>query len=405
MNIAMFADGYYPRINGVTTSVESYARKLSELGHHVVIVAPSYPIEEQKNGRYIEAESDAKQPFSVLRLKSNQLVFSKVDRSVRRNQFAVLVRSLDAFKPDVLHINSEWVLGGFALRYSKLRGTPVVFTLHTLWEKYILNYTKIVPASFVPLFVKTVEHRFISAASQLIVPTELIRHVAERYGASCNITILPTGIPDFKLNYNKTYAAQIKAQLLEKFPALAGKRILVYVGRPAKEKNMPFLLSAFEQIKATHKDTALLIVGGGPVEGELHAIANKSKYRDSIVFTGFVSSEDVTYYYSLADVFVFPSKTETQGLVTLEAMRCGIPVVAIGEMGTVDVMQGDHGGFMVEDDTAQFVQKVNLLLDDEKLRTEKAKEAALWGSKWSLKILTPQLVTVYENAVKSRGAN
>ena len=131
------ADGYYPRINGVTTSVESYARKLSELGHHVVIVAPSYPIEEQKNGRYIEAESDAKQPFSVLRLKSNQLVFSKVDRSVRRNQFAVLVRSLDAFKPDVLHINSEWVLGGFALRYSKLRGTRFVFTLHNLWEKSI----------------------------------------------------------------------------------------------------------------------------------------------------------------------------------------------------------------------------------------------------------------------------
>ena len=398
MRIALFSDSYYPRINGVTVSVESYAKKLTEFGHTVAIVVPSYPLPQQKDGLYMEEELDKKQCFTIIRLRSRTLVFSRADRSVLRNQWKVMEHALDSFKPDVIHINTEWVIGGFAVKYAKLRKVPVVFTLHTLWEKYITGYTKVIPPHLVPFIVKTCERKYLNAASQLIVPTELISQVAKRYGATCPITTLPTGIPDMKLEYNETIAKQIKETLFASHPVLNGKQILIYVGRLAKEKNMNFLIDAFEIIKQTHENTVLLIVGGGPIESELHTRAAKSPYSDSIVFTGFVRPETVTYYYSLADVFVFPSKTETQGLVTLEAMRCGIPVVAIGEMGTEDVMQGDHGGFMVKDNLPEFVEKTSLLLDDKQLHDEKAQEALSWGSKWSLQTLTPQLINVYKAA-------
>lgn len=402
MKIAIFTDSFFPRINGVVVSVNSFAGKLVEAGHSVLIVTATYTEKQQIEGQYIEKEFDSRQTFSVLRLNAKRLLFSPQDRSIYYNQWKVALKALDAFKPDVLHINTEWVTGKFALRYHQLRGTPVVFTMHTYWEKYVLNYTKLVPPHLLPFVIKTGEHPFLSAASQLIVPTEQMAQVAQRYGVLCPITILPTGIPDLQQKYNEKMATVIKQSLYETYPALKGKRLLIYIGRIAKEKNLPFLLTILEKVQRDHPQTALLVVGGGPSEAEFASLARTSPVSDSVFFTGFVKSENVIYYYSLGEVFVFPSKTETQGLVTLEAMRSGVPVVAIGEMGTIDVMQGDHGGFMVTDDTDVFAQKVSLLLSDQKLHAEKAREAIEWGSRWSLKILAPKLIDVYEKAYRSQ---
>lgn len=401
MNIALFTDSFFPRINGVVVSVNSFAIKLSELGHNVLIVTSTYTEKQQIDGQYIEKDLDKNQPFSILRLKSKPMFFSPADRSIFLSQWQLTLDTLDAFKPDVLHVNTEWVAGRFAVRYNKLRKTPLVFTLHTYWEKYISNYVKFVMPQLLPFIVKTGEHPYLQNASQLIVPTEQMIQVAQKYGVNCPITILPTGIPDLNQQYDKQTALSIKEKLYSEFPKLQSSRLLIYIGRLAKEKNLPFLLDMLEKVKKTHPDTVLLIVGGGPKEGDLKSLAQKSPVGDSVFFTGFVKSEDVIYYYSLGEVFVFPSKTETQGLVTLEAMRSGIPVVAIGEMGTIDVMQGDHGGFMVKDDIDEFSSKVCLLLDDKKLHDQKAKEAIEWGSNWSLKSLVPKLIDVYTRAIEN----
>ena len=103
----------------------------------------------------------------------------------------------------------------------------------------------------------------------------------------------------------------------------------------------------------------------------------------------------------MADVFVFPSCTETQGLVTVEAMLAGLPVVAIGEMGTVDVMQGNNGGFMVNNDVNEFSEKVIQLLKDKKLYSQKQTEAKEWAKKWSISTLTPKLIEYYEKAIET----
>ena len=101
-------------------------------------------------------------------------------------------------------------------------------------------------------------------------------------------------------------------------------------------------------------------------------------------------------------MFVFPSVTETQGLVTIEAMLSGLPVVAIGEMGTLDVMQGDNGGFMVKNDVTEFSDSVIDLLSDSKLYKTKSAEALEWGKQWSMNTLTPKLVELYQKGIDSR---
>ena len=152
------------------------------------------------------------------------------------------------------------------------------------------------------------------------------------------------------------------------------------------------------EVKKSVPDTALVFVGGGAEYEPLKARAKKLKCAWDICFAGYRTKEELAYFYDVSDVFVFPSKTETQGLVTVEAMLSGVPVVAIGEMGTVDVMQGDHGGFMVKDDVAEFSDKVVALLKNQQLRKKKAQEALDWGKKWKISALTPRLLECYEKA-------
>ena len=122
----------------------------------------------------------------------------------------------------------------------------------------------------------------------------------------------------------------------------------------------------------------------------------------NICFTGYRSRTELAYFYHLSKVFVFPSLTETQGLVTIEAMLSGLPVVAIGEMGTLDVMQGDNGGFMVKNDVTEFSSRVIELLTDSDLYNKKRAEALEWGKQWSMNTLTPKLIELYQKGIEAR---
>jgi glycosyltransferase involved in cell wall biosynthesis len=117
------------------------------------------------------------------------------------------------------------------------------------------------------------------------------------------------------------------------------------------------------------------------------------------VFTGYLPRKDLALCYTISEIFVFPSLTETQGLVTLEAMLSGTPVVAIGEMGTIMVMGGDNGGFMVKNDPVEFTGRVLELLGDDDLQRRKSEEARLHARAWSIEELTVKLVDIYQRTI------
>lgn len=406
MNIAFFTDAYYPRINGVAVSVRSYATKLAEMGHSVCIVCCNYGDEEDKKDKKKKKsflQDDKLHPnLKIYRISSINVFVSKEDKSAKLSAWHDVKHTMDAFKPDIVHINSEFMVGYFGLIYSRHRNIASVYTFHTLWEDYVDGYIKFMPVYPAKKIAKEFIKFYLKRANILIAPTVNIANVIKSYGIERDAKILPTGIPQAldvkKLNVRPLFFNQLHTLL----PRVQKKHVLLYVGRVVKEKNLDFLFPVLAEVKKTFKDTVLVFVGGGPELDNLKEKAKKTGYARDIVFAGYRSREELAYFYSVTDVFVFPSKTETQGLVTLEAMMAGVPVVAIGERGTLDVMKGDNGGFMVKEDVNEFSQRVLELLKDKELYAEKSQEAKKWASQWSLDTLTEKLVTYYEEALAIR---
>lgn len=406
MNIAFFTDAYYPRINGVAVSVRSYATKLAEMGHSVCIVCCNYGDEEDKKDKKKKKsflQDDKLHPnLKIYRISSINVFVSKEDKSAKLSAWHDVKHTMDAFKPDIVHINSEFMVGYFGLIYSRHRNIASVYTFHTLWEDYVDGYIKFMPVYPAKKIAKEFIKFYLKRANILIAPTVNIANVIKSYGIERDAKILPTGIPQAldvkKLNVRPLFFNQLHTLL----PRVQKKHVLLYVGRVVKEKNLDFLFPVLAEVKKTFKDTVLVFVGGGPELDNLKEKAKKTGYARDIVFAGYRSREELAYFYSVTDVFVFPSKTETQGLVTLEAMMAGVPVVAIGERGTLDVMKGDNGGFMVKEDVNEFSQRVLELLKDKELYAEKSQEAKKWASQWSLDTLTEKLVTYYEEAIAIR---
>ena len=396
----MFTDAYFPRINGVTVSVNSYALELTRLSHEVCVVCLEYSEEQQKRSLFDEKSSDEKSPFRIIRIPSSALIFSKEDRMIRLDKWHYVKKQMDLFRPDVVHINSEWTVGYFGASYARHRSIPYVFTFHTMWEDYLVNYVNFLPAFSLRKIGRGVVKFYLKRADVIIAPTKRIAQVVSEYGVEKEADILPTGIPPAKEKYSLTRALSISSKLNKKFPGLKGRKILLFVGRIVKEKNLAFLYDVLENVQKFYPKTALLLVGSGPYVDESKSLAKERRLESSVFFTGYATSEDLIYIYKLAQIFVFPSKTETQGLVTVEAMLAGLPVVAIGEMGTVDIMKGDNGGFMVKDDVNEFTEKVLLLLTDQNIRKQKSQEAVKWGKQWKISSLTPRLVKCYEKAIE-----
>ena len=408
MKIAMFVDCYYPRVNGVVVSVKSYSEALVKKGHQVCIVCPEYKQNKNEKTPLFYTDNTVKHnpEVQILRIKSMDLgLWSKDDRLARLDQWYKIKTSMDEWKPDVIHVNCEWAMGWFGITYARHRHVPSVYTFHTLWEEYIACYSKMLPEFASEKVGRELVKFYLKRADEIIVPTERIGKVVDRYDIGKDYDILPTGIPENIAVYEKSYMNVFFNHLHNLLPYVHKKHVLLYVGRIEKEKNLDFLVDMLGEVRKTVNDAVLLFVGGGNYLEGLKAYAKKKPYSWNVCFAGYRTRDELSYFYNFADVFVFSSLTETQGLVTVEAMMCGLPVVAIGEMGTADIMRGDNGGFMVGNDLNEFSQCVCQLLTDSKLHDLKSKEAKEWSKQWSLTLLTDKLIGFYEKAIKRHGEN
>ncbi len=404
----MFSDCYYPRVNGVVVSVHSFVQELVDRGHIVKVVTVEYPddYEFSRDGSPDTGLIDSPN-FSLARLSSKEIIFSKEDRLVRIKQWNLMKCILDEFAPDIIHINSEWLVGYFGAIYARHRKVPCIFTFHTLWEDYIQNYAPILREKISKKIGRDIVKFYLKSANHILAPTSHTAETVRKYGIDTPVELLPTGIPESMFAVDGERLERVRSSLFARFPELRERRILLFAGRVAKEKNLPFLLPVLRRVnqllqgqglqgQAGQKRAALLVAGDGHFMAELKELAAAEGLGRDVFYLGYVGRDDLACLYHLADVFTFPSKTETQGLVTVEAMAAGLPVVAIGEMGTVDVMQGDNGGFMVAEDVEVFSQRVFQLLVDPALHRKKSLEGLQWSRRWSMAALTDRLELAYK---------
>lgn len=404
----MFSDCYYPRVNGVVVSVYSFVQELVKRGHVVKVITVEYPddYEFSKKGDPAAGLMDSPN-FSLNRLSSKEIIFSKEDRLVRIKQWNLMKSILDEFSPDVIHINSEWLVGYFGAIYARHRKIPCLFTFHTLWEDYIQNYAPILREKLSKKIGRDIVKFYLKSANHILAPTPHTAETVRKYGIDTPVELLPTGIPDSMFQVDEVRLERVREELFSRFPQLEGRHLLLFAGRVAKEKNLPFLLPVLRRVNQLLREqrlqessgqerAALLVAGDGHFMAELKELVKREGLAEDVFYLGYVGREDLSCLYRIVDVFTFPSKTETQGLVTVESMAAGLPVVAIGEMGTIDVMQGDNGGFMVAEDVEIFSQRVFQLLSDPALHKKKSQEGLQWSRRWSMGALTDRLEHAYK---------
>lgn len=370
LTIGMFADSYLPEINGVVTSLVSSTRELRRRGHRVIVIAPSH-------------EGAVDDDPDVFRLRSSPFPFYPQFRMAFPLP-AKLLASLPRMPFDVIHAHSMFFIGCLGAYLAQFRKMPLLFTYHTLWTEYA-HYVPVDPG-FTRSQVVWVSREFCNRASRVIAPTHGIRDLLMSYGVEQRIEVLPSGVDVSVFQSSSGQASRIRA---------GGGPIALFVGRLGKEKNVDLVLDAFDVAARRIQDLRLIIVGSGPHEQELRRHANTLGSSPRIHFTGALDQHELGAYYAAADVFVFASTTETQGLVLLEAMTHGVPVAAVDCAVTREVVSGESG-ILAAESTNELADAILALVrageDERARRIATAKNVA---RPYSLEALTDKLEAQY----------
>ncbi len=301
-------------------------------------------------------------------------------------------------KFDVVHIHTPFIAHYAGLRFAREQGTPVVATYHTLFEEYLHHYVPLLPRRVTGGLARRFSRSQCNQLDAVIAPSQAMRQALLAYGVTKRIEVLPTGLPAERFQLGDGDAFRRRHGLRQEQP------LLLFVGRAAHEKNIGFLLEMMLELRSLRPDAVLLIAGEGPAADSLRAQATRLELGESVRFLGYFDrSGGLQDCYSAADVFVFSSLTETQGLVLLEAMAQGIPVVAIPRMGTVDILAPGLGCRHAPNDVKGFAQVVRDLLADGAACRALGMQAREYAQTWASIRMAQRLSALYESLAAKPG--
>lgn len=377
MNIAFFAESYLPDPNGVATSVAATAEELERQGHTVYIVAPKHPgYKDKKN---------------VIRLYSAKLYEDLNMRTALHLPEPNLIKVLRMKKIDIIHGQDGGVMSLLGWEVARLKNAPFLATYHTIAHEY--THYVLRGKVFRPGIVKTVTRIFGNMCELLITPTDRAKQELRKCGVKTPIKVLPNGIDRAK------FINQPKGFLRDELKVPRSSKILLYVGRLGREKSVEFLIKSFQHVLEKEPNCALVLIGDGPDKNSLIKLAEKLKIRKNVYFPGFIKYEFLPRVYADADVFVFSSKTETQGMSPIEAMTSALPVVAVNDKTLSELIINGKNGYLTARNDKDFAEKILTLLTSEETRQEMGKEARLSTERYSLTEATKELVKIYEGFI------
>jgi 1,2-diacylglycerol 3-alpha-glucosyltransferase len=384
LKIALVTDTYFPRINGVSTSTQIFAEEFIKLGHEVHIYAPEFPNQIDENDH-----------LKIYRFPSFYLFFDPEDRMGMPWKDKKLVQQFLDNKYDIVHTQTPFTLGGPAVKWARKSGAKVVHTYHTLFAAYTEHYLWFLPKSLGIWYAKNASRRYCNSCDLLVTPSTEMRNVLLGYNVTKPVEVIPTGIR----------LARFQGRDGERFRRMKGYKpedqVVLFMGRVAEEKNIDFLMRVVHSLKPRVPNLQFLIAGEGAAKKHLEKMAEEKGMNGYVHFAGYLSKEDWRDCYDAADLFVFASITETQGLVVTEAMAAGTPVVAVGEMGIKDVMATGKGGLVTKLDEEEFTAAVYRMLTDKALYEQKKSETLAEAEKWSSGAMAKRMIEAYEKILKN----
>lgn len=383
MHISYFTNTYYPVISGVVRSVETFRQALTELGHNVFIFA-------QDATNYEDTH-----PF-IFRYPTIDLpLATNFPLPIPLSSF--VDHLLPLLKVDVIHSHHPFLLGQVAATKAAELEVPLVFTFHTQYREY--SHYIALSQEFVKETIDRWVTDYIQKCHHLIVPSDSMRQVlADEYGVTERITTIPTGI-DLE-PYQRADGQAVRQQR-----GWGQDKVLISVGRLAKEKNWETLLAAVAQVMRKRAEVRLVLIGEGSEQENLKKYSEDLGMAAKVEFVGNIPFDDIPAYLKAADLFCFASVTETQGLVTMEAITAGLPVVAVDATGTKDVIDHGQQGLLTPNDSAALAQAIEQVLGDEALRRHFKEAAWQKAQSFEMKLQAKKLLDVYQKAQEDKKAN
>lgn len=380
MRIGLFSDSYYPYTSGVVTSIATVKDELMSRGHDVHIFAPNYPnyhVKEKNVHRFFSVPAPTNPDFSLM-----------VPVSPRLN---MVVKQLEL---DLIHVHSPFILGQMGAKCARKYDLPLVFTYHTQYDQYV-HYFPIAQDLARELTVKYSKY-FCNKCDLVIAPSCDLESLIRSYGINTPIRVLPTGVD---ADY---FGSGDREWLRRTYGIPKSKKICLFVGRLSFEKNIEFLIQTMRLIKEKTEDVCLVIVASGPQEKELKrmAVGEGLELDRDIVFAGFLPREQLVHAYNGADLFTFASVTETQGIVLVEAMAAGLPVVAVRATGTRDMVQDGVQGILTDEDVPAFADSILRVLGDRKLYARMAAAGPKRAQVLSSKAMAEKLEAEYMSLIE-----
>jgi len=381
MRIGLFTNNYRPLQNGLAISVDTFAHHFRAAGHRVTIVAPRY-------GQPTPEDSAGVIRVPGFRAPTHHAYVLPIATwpGIRR---AVLKQRLDIY-----HAQHPFLLGPAAARWARQSGRPLVFTYHTRYDRYTHYLPG--PARLVARLAVWRALRFAAHADLVIAPAPSLARDLKAMGLRRPIEVIPTGVPILSL---PEHAREEARRTL----GLSGDPLCISVGRLAPEKNHVLLLHAFCQVRAALPAARLVLVGDGDSRKALERLSRELDLAKAVQFTGGVPHERVREYLASADLFVFPSTSETQGLAALEALAVGVPVVAVASPAATDLFAGEEPGRIAPDNPEAFAREViQLWRAPDRGRCGHA--ALRIAQRYAPEQAAARLLAVYADLLKSCGA-
>ncbi len=381
MRVLFITDVYFPRVNGVSTSIRTFRADLAAQGVETVLIAPAYPAGEERAGA---PES------GVLRVPSARVPMDPEDRRMHGRALAALLGELDRQHFDLVHIHTPFIAHYAGIRCARQQGIPVIATYHTLFEEYLHHYVPLLPRPLGRALARRFTRSQCADLAALVAPSEPMRALLRAYGVENRIEVIPTGLPA------ERYVPGDGRRFRERHGIAPDRPVLLYVGRVAHEKNIGFLLNSFLAVRHACPGALLVIAGEGPARAPLRALAVRLGIAADVQFVGYLDREHgLADCYSAADVFVFASRTETQGLVLLEALAQGRPVVSTAHLGTTSILQPGCGARVAPDRPDAFAQAVLDILEDPTRAARLSEQARSYALGWSSALMARRLADLY----------
>ena len=377
MRVLFISDVYFPRVNGVSTSIRTFREDLAHCGVDTLLVAPQY------------ATTGSDEP-GITRVPSARVPGDPEDRRMRWGELNRCLED-DRFKDvDLLHIHTPFIAHYAGVRFARRMNVPCMATYHTFFEEYLHHYVPVLPRRIGKSLARAFTRSQCADVQALIAPSEPMRDILLEYGVATPIHILPTGLPADRFRQGDGARFRTHAGLPLDRP------LLTYVGRVAHEKNIEFLVRVFAEVRRAVPGAMLVIAGEGPARESLkHCVQRLGLERD-VHFVGYLDRNSALLdCYAAANVFVFASRTETQGLVLLEAMAQGAPVVSTAELGTRSILKPGCGALIAPEDERQFAAAVTRVLQDAGLWKELSDSGLAYARSWSSATMARRLSDLY----------